>query len=441
MTNVFTFGLNHHSAPVSVRERVSMSGDLVRPALDALRSAFGSSLEEATILSTCNRTELYLAAKPEITEHIPRWIADFNSLDSSLISPHLYQYTQDQAVRHAFRVASGLDSMVLGEAQILGQMKTAVRTASEAGALGTMLNQLFQKTFSVAKEVRTQTAIGAQSVSMAAAAVRLAERVFGDISDTRVLFVGAGEMIELCATHFAAHNPKSIMIANRTLERGEALAARFGGQTMRLADLPGVLHEYDIVVSCTASALPILGLGMIQKAIRQRRFNPVVMVDLAVPRDIEPEVAELNEVYLYTVDDLGRVVQMGNDARQAAVVQAEAIIDSRVQSFMHWMQNRSVVPVIQGLNTAAHSVAEAELEKARKLLAKGVSPEEALERLARALTQKYMHAPMQALNRSPAEEKGQLLEILPKLFPFHASEHSQAADLVVSRDVAHHMEH
>lgn len=417
-----------------------MSGDLVRPALDALRSAFGSSLEEATILSTCNRTELYLAAKPEITEHIPRWIADFNSLDSSLISPHLYQYTQDQAVRHAFRVASGLDSMVLGEAQILGQMKTAVRAASEAGALGTMLNQLFQKTFSVAKEVRTQTAIGAQSVSMAAAAVRLAERVFGDINETKVLFVGAGEMIELCATHFAAHNPKSIMIANRTLERGEALAARFGGQTMRLVDLPEVLHEYDIVVSCTASALPILGLGMIQKAIRQRRFNPMVMVDLAVPRDIEPEVAELNEVYLYTVDDLGRVVQMGNDARQAAVVQAEAIIDSRVQSFMHWLQNRSVVPIIQGLNTAAHSVAEVEVEKARKLLAKGVSPEEALERLARALTQKYMHAPMQALNRSPAEEKGALLEILPKLFPFQLTEAAKPVGSS-SSDSSLHTEH
>lgn len=422
MADVFTFGLNHHSAPVSVRERVSMSGDLVRPALDALRAAFRSSLQEATILSTCNRTELYLAAKPEIVEHIPRWLADFNSLDASLIEPHLYHYNQDQAVRHAFRVASGLDSMVLGEAQILGQMKTAVRTANEAGALGMMLNQLFQKTFSVAKEVRTQTAIGAQSVSMAAAAIRLAERVFGDISDTRVLFVGAGEMIELCATHFSAHNPKSIMIANRTLERGEALASRFNGQTMRLAELPEVLHEYDIVVSCTASTLPILGLGMIQKAIRQRRFSPMVMIDLAVPRDIEPEVAELNEVYLYTVDDLGRVVQMGNDARQAAVVQAEAIIDSRVQSFMHWLQNRSVVPVIRGLNTAASAVAEAELDKARKLLAKGVSPEEALERLARALTQKYMHAPMQALNRSQADEKAQLIGVLPKLFPFQEVE-------------------
>ena len=418
MVDVFTFGLNHHSAPVSVRERVSMSGDLVRPALDALRSAFGARLKEATILSTCNRTELYLAANPEIVEHVPTWLADFNTLDSSLITPHLYQYNQDQAVRHAFRVASGLDSMVLGEAQILGQMKTAVRAANDAGALGTMLNQLFQKTFSVAKEVRTQTAIGAQSVSMAAAAVRLAERVFGDIAETKVLFVGAGEMIELCATHFSAHNPKAMMIANRTLERGASLAARFDAKNMRLVDLPEQLHEYDIVVSCTASALPILGLGMIQKALRQRRFNPMVMVDLAVPRDIEPEVGSLSEVYLYTVDDLGRVVQMGNDARQAAVVQAEAIIDSRVQSFMHWMQNRHVVPIIQGLHSGSHKMAELEVEKARKLLAKGVSPEEALERLAKALTQKYMHVPVQVLNRSQDEERAVLVDILPKLFPY-----------------------
>lgn len=421
--DVLTFGLNHHSAPVSVRERVSMSGDLIRPALDGLRSAFGSSMKEATILSTCNRTEIYMAATLNVSEHIPNWLADFNSLDQNLIRPHLYQYNQDEAVRHAFRVASGLDSMVLGEAQILGQLKTAVRAANEAGALGTMLNQLFQKTFSVAKEVRTQTAIGAQSVSMAAAAVRLAERVFGDLADTRVLFVGAGEMIELCTTHFAAKSPKSMMIANRTLERGEVLAARFDAQTMKLIDLPERLHEYDIIVSCTASALPILGLGMIQKASRLRRFKPMVMVDLAVPRDIEPEVASLDDVYLYTVDDLGRVVQMGNDSRQAAVVQAEAIIDSRVQSFMHWMENRTVVPFIQRLNAGADSVRELELDHARKLLAKGVDPEEVLERFSRRLTQKYMHAPLQALNRSQEHDRGELIGILPKLFPFQENEH------------------
>lgn len=418
MNSVYAFGLNHHSAPVAVRERVSMAGEQLRPALDGLRQHFGQGLQEAAILSTCNRTELYLAAQPHVALAVPQWLAQYNALDVGTIAPHLYQYQQEQAVRHAFRVASGLDSMVLGEAQILGQMKTAVRTAAEAGALGTLLNQLFQKTFSVAKEVRTQTAIGAQSVSMAAAAVRLAERVFGDIADTKVLFIGAGEMIALCATHFSAHQPKQLVVANRTLERGDALARRFDGQTMRLVDLPERLHEFDIVVSCTASSLPILGLGMIQKAVRQRRFNPMVMVDLAVPRDIEAEVSQVPEVYLYTVDDLGAVVQMGNNARQAAVVQAEAIIDSRVQHFMHWLQARHLVPLIQGLNHSAHELSRLEVQKAKRLLQKGVPPEEALERLAKALTQKYLHAPLQQLQRGKdPDTQSQLLTWVPQLFP------------------------
>lgn len=419
MTSVFTFGLNHHSAPVDVRERVSMSGDLVRPALDGLRACFNGRVKEAAILSTCNRTEIYVAAQPDAAEHIGQWMADFNSLDSSVISPHLYEYSQDMAVRHAFRVASGLDSMVLGEAQILGQMKNAVRAASEAGALGTMLNQLFQKTFSVAKEVRSNTAIGQESVSMAAAAVRMSERVFGDLDNSKVLFVGAGEMIELCVTHFAAHNPKQIVIANRTIERGEVLASRFRADVIKLAELPERIHEFDVVVSCTASTLPILGLGMIQSALKHRRFQPMVMVDLAVPRDIEPEVGRLGEVYLYTVDDLGRMVQMGNDIRKAAVVEAEQIIDSSVSNFMNWLKTREVVPVIQSLNNSAQTLAQIELDKARKLLAKGVSPEEALERLAQGLTQKYMHAPMRALNKSQNEEREQILDVLPKLFPTH----------------------
>lgn len=421
--DVLTFGLNHHSAPVSVRERVSMSGELIRPALDGLRSAFGGSLKEATILSTCNRTEIYCAASPEIAEHVPRWLADFNTLETGLLKPHLYQYNKDQAVRHAFRVASGLDSMVLGETQILGQMKTAVRAASDAGAMGTLLNQLFQKTFSVAKEVRTQTAIGSESVSMAAAAVRLAQRVFGDISATKVLFIGAGEMIELCSAHFAAQKPKSMVVANRTLERAESLACKFDGSTMKLADLPNRLAEFDIVISCTASSLPILGLGMVQKASKARRHTPMVMVDLAVPRDIESEVGLLNDIYLYTVDDLGRYVQLGNDSRQAAVVQAEAIIDGRVQNFMHWMQSRAVVPVIRDLNEGVNQISAAELDRARKMLAKGEDPEAVLEQFARSLTQKILHAPMVALNRSQGAEREQLLGCLPKLFPVQKNEH------------------
>ena len=415
--SVLALGLNHVSAPVSVRERVSLPEDLVRPALNALREAFGGAVKEAAILSTCNRTELYCAAEPHVAERLPSWLAEFNQIEAGALEPHMYLHGRDEAVRHAFRVASGLDSMVLGEPQILGQMKDAVRAAEEAGALGTLLHQLFQRTFSVAKEVRSTTAIGAQSVSMAAAAVRLAERVFGDLAQCKVLFIGAGEMIELCATHFAARQPASIVVANRTLERAENLANRFSAGTMRLADLPDRLAQFDVVVSCTASTLPLLGLGMVERATRQRKRKPMVMVDLAVPRDIEPEVAQLDDIYLYSVDDLGAVVQSGTDARRAAVVQAEAIIDARVRNFMHWMQVRANVPVIRDLQTTAQSSQTLELERARRLLAKGESPEAVLEQLAHGLTQKYLHGTMTALNQSDATERQELLHWLPKLFP------------------------
>lgn len=423
-TDVLTFGVNHHSAPVDIRERVSMAGDVVLPALHGLRSIFGNSVKEAAILSTCNRTEIYCAADQSIAADIPAWLAEFNSLKDDELRPYIYQLDQDKAVRHAFRVASGLDSMVLGEAQILGQLKTAVRTADEAGTLGSTLHQLFQRTFSVAKEVRTNTAIGAQSISFAAAAVRLSERVFGDLKNSDVLFIGAGEMIELCAAHFSGANPRSITVANRTPERGQLLASRFNGGTMKLSELPEQLHKFDVVVTCTASTLPILGLGMVQKLSRKRRSKPVVMVDLAVPRDVEPEVAQLDNIYLYTVDDLGRYVQMGQDSRQRAVGQAEAIIDARVLNFMQWMESRRlVVPVIQGLNQHAESLRQAELAKARRLLARGEDPEAVLEYLARNLTQKYLHAPMSQLNRSEGVQRQELLNIVPQLFPFDSEQH------------------
>lgn len=414
---VYTLGLNHVSAPVAVRERVSLSEDLVRPAMDALRATFGSAVHETAILSTCNRTEIYCAADAQVAPQLPAWLADFNRLEQGALSPHLYLHDQAQAVRHAFRVASGLDSMVLGEPQILGQMKGAVRLAEEAGTLGTLLHQLFQRTFSVAKEVRTTTAIGEQSVSLAAAAVRLAERVFGDLNQAKVLFIGAGEMIELCATHFAARQPTAMAVANRTLERADLLANRFDALAMRLADVPARLAEFDVVVSCTASTLPILGLGMVERASRQRRRMPMVMVDLAVPRDIEPEVGRLDDIYLYSVDDLGAVVQSGAQARQAAVVQAEAIIDTRVRSFMHWLQLRSTVPIIQGLQAGAQEVQAKELERAKRALAKGDSPEAVLDQLAHALTQKYLHGTLAALHQSEDTERQQLLRWLPRLFP------------------------
>jgi glutamyl-tRNA reductase len=421
--DVLTFGLNHVSAPVSVRERVSMPLDLLRPALDGLRSAFGSSVKEAAILSTCNRTEIYCAAEPQVSDHLPAWMAEINRLEAGALKPHLYQYQQNDAVRHTFRVASGLDSMVLGEPQILGQMKQAVRAADQAGALGTLLHQLFQRTFSVAKEVRSQTAIGAHSVSMAAAAVHLAERVFGDLSQASVLFIGAGEMIELCATHFAALKPRQMVVANRTLERAQLLASRFTAKTLKLADIPDKLAGFDVIVSCTASTLPILGLGMVERVTLARRHRPMVMIDLAVPRDIEAEVGRLADVYLYSVDDLGRMVQSGTDARRAAVVQAEAIIETRVQNFMRWLQNREIVPAIIDYQHAADRVRESELERARRLLARGESPELVIEQLAHGLTQKYMDGPLAALNRSEDAEREQWLNLLPRLLPGASRRH------------------
>jgi glutamyl-tRNA reductase len=309
------------------------------------------------------------------------------------------------AARHAFRVASGLDSMVLGEPQILGQIKDAVRAAESAGALGTTLSQLFQRSFAVAKEVRTSTEIGAHSISMAAAGVRLAGQLFEDLGQVKVLFVGAGEMIELCATHFAAKNPKSMAIANRTLERGEKLASRFGAEVMHLAELPDRLHEFDAVISCTASTLPIIGLGAVERALKRRKHRPMFMIDLAVPRDIEIEVKALEDIYLYTVDDLASVVQTAQANRQAAVAQAEAIVDAGVQSFMHWVDQRSSVPLIQQLHAQADEWRAAELSRARKLLAKGEDVEAVMEALSKGLTQMMLHGAMAELRAGDTQAR------------------------------------
>ena len=306
--------------------------------------------------------------------------------------------------------------MVLGEPQILGQMKDAVRQAEAAGGLGTYLHQMFQRTFAVAKEVRSTTEIGAHSVSMAAAAVRLSERIFDKLSDQHVLFIGAGEMIELCATHFAARHPKSLTIANRTVERAEQLAQRFNGKAIRLGELPDQLANYDVVVSCTASSLPIIGLGMVERAIKARRRKPIFMVDLAVPRDIETEVSRLNDVFLYTVDDLGTAVQIGIENRQSAVAQAESIIDTRVQAFMNWVDSRAVVPLIQNLHESSEQMRQAELDRARKLLAKGEDIEAVLEALSKGLTAKFLHGPQQALHAADADERARLAQLLPQLF-------------------------
>lgn len=425
--HLLAVGLNHTTAPVSLREKVAFPADQIGQAVASARAWFGGhdkvvTSGEAAILSTCNRTELYAAAAagPDGVEfaidRTAQFLAEYHQIPYADLRPYLYSLPQDNAVRHAFRVASGLDSMVLGEPQILGQMKDAVRQADAAGGLGTYLHQLFQRTFAVAKEVRSTTEIGAHSVSMAAAAVRLSQRIFDSISGQNVLFIGAGEMIELCATHFAAQNPKTLTVANRTMERGETLAHRFSGRAIRLADLPAQLASFDIVVSCTASQLPIIGLGLVERAVKARRHKPIFMVDLAVPRDIEAEVGRLDDVFLYTVDDLASVVQSGVENRQAAVAQAEAIIETRVQSFMHWIDSRAMVPLIQDLQETGEALRLAELERARRMLAKGEDVEAVLDALSKGLTAKFLHGPQQALHHAQGEQRSQLASLLPQLF-------------------------
>jgi glutamyl-tRNA reductase len=418
--SVFALGLNHTTAPLDLRGRLAFSPEQLTPALRGLRERLARKTPEAALISTCNRTELYVAADPkdvhELVGPTVAWLAEHGGVSDSHLQSHTYVREHADAARHAFRVASGLDSMVLGEPQILGQLKQAVRQADEAGTLGTTLHQLFQRSFSVAKEVRTSTEIGAHSISMAAAAVRLASQLFEDLRSTHVLFVGAGEMIELVATHFAARTPKSMTVANRTLERGERLASRFGAQALRLADLPGRLNDFDVVVSCTASSVPIIGLGAVERALKARRHRPMFMVDLAVPRDIEPEVARLDDVYLYTVDDLSQLVQTAGVKRQAAVQQAEAIIDAGVQSFAHWLDQRAAVPLIQALNRQAEDWAAMEMHRARKLLSKGESVDAVLEALSRGLTHKMLHGTLAELHSVEGTERDELAQTVSRLF-------------------------
>ncbi|MFW5431860.1 MAG: glutamyl-tRNA reductase [Methylophilaceae bacterium] len=408
---LYTIGVNHTTAPIEIRENVAFGIETMREALCDLTM---KNATEAAILSTCNRTEIYVQspeAKPVIS-----WLADYHKLDINNIQPYTYTLSNQEAVKHAFRVASGLDSMVLGEAQILGQFKQSVKMAQEAGTLGTNLHKLFQRTFEVAKEVRTNTDIGGSSISMAAAAVKLAQRIFGDLTEQKVLFIGAGEMIALCANHFAAQKPKSMTVANRTIERGQDLAEKIQAEAILLNDLPQRFAEYDIVITSTASQLPIVGLGMVERAIKARRHRPIFMVDLAVPRDIEAEVAQLDDVFLYTVDDLTQVVSDGIESRQEAAVDAEMIVETRVDHFMQWLQKRESVPTIKVLRDQAEKVRVAELNKALKLIQKGESPEKALEMLSSSITKKFLHAPSHALNQSHGDEHARLEQLLRLIY-------------------------
>lgn len=395
-------GLNHQTAPLSIREKLAFSAAVLPEAVRNL--ARSNAATEAVILSTCNRTELYCVGD---SEEIIRWLADYHSLPIEEIRPYLYTLDMQETVRHAFRVACGLDSMVLGEPQILGQIKDAVRVAQEQESMGKKLNALFQKTFSVAKEVRTDTAVGENSVSMASASVKLAEQIFPDIGDLNVLFIGAGEMIELVATYFAAKNPRLMTVANRTPARAQELCDKLGvnAEPCLLSDLPAILHDYDVVVSSTASQLPIVGKGMVERALKQRQSMPLFMLDLAVPRDIEAEVGDLNDAYLYTVDDMVNIVQSGKEARQKAAAAAETLVSEKVAEFVRQQQGRQSVPLIRALRDEGEKARKQVLENAMKQLAKGATAEEVLERLSIQLTNKLLHSPTQTLNKAGEEDK------------------------------------
>ena len=416
---VIALGLDHHTAPLDVRGRFAFPGDQLVPTLRAFSGRLQRAAEVA-IVSTCNRTELYVGSAASdargLADQALGWLAEAGGMAANDLQPHFYVHEDAGAARHTFRLASGLSSLVIGETQILGQMKVAVREAGTAGTLGTTLHQLFQRSFAVAKEVRTGTEIGMHTISLAAAIVRLADKLFEDFGELNVLFLGAGEMAAPVLAHLAARGPRRLTIANRSLERGEALAAHFGAEAIGLADAMARLAEFDVVVSYTASPLPVIGLGAVERAVKARKRRPMLMVDLAVPRDIEAEVAALTDVYLYTIDDLSQIVQAGGDKRLAAVGQAETIIESGVQDFVRWLGTRETVPLIPALQSQAETWRAAELQRARRMLAKGDDIDAVLETLSRGLTQKMLHGPMAGLQHSEGPERLALTDTLSRLF-------------------------
>ena len=406
-------GLNHLTAPLEVREKLAFAPDRQAAALAELAAQPG--VAEAVLVSTCNRTEVY--CRVDDIAPVRTWLEAQARSKGVELGASLYDHAEETAVRHAFRVASGLDSMVLGEPQILGQLKDAVRHAEAAGSLGSQLGRLFQHTFGVAKEVRTQTSIGSQSVSMAAAALKLAQNVFGDLSRSRLLLVGVGEMVELAATYFVAQRPASVLVANRTLARGEEFAARFGGEAIPLEALAGRLAEFDIVVTGTAAPEPLFGKALIERALKARRHRPMFIVDFAVPRDVEAGVKDLDDVFLYTVDDLGAIVQDNAGNRRAAAEEAERIVAKQVEGYRAWLAGRAAAPAIVELRRRAEQYREIELSRARARLAKGDDPAAVVEALAKGLANKFVHHPTQALSRAAEGEREQLARAIEILYP------------------------
>ena len=407
-------GINHKTASVDVRERVAFTPEQLVEALQQLCSLTPS--REAAILSTCNRSELYLEQDEICADEVLTWLAGYHNLSLEELRACAYVHHDAAAVRHMMRVASGLDSMVLGEPQILGQMKSAYAVAREAGTVGPLLGRLFQATFSTAKTVRTDTAIGENPVSVAFAAVSLARQIFSSLSRSQALLIGAGETITLVARHLHEQGVKRIVVANRTLERASLLAEQFGAHAVLLADIPDELVNSDIVISSTASQLPILGKGAVERALKQRKHKPIFMVDIAVPRDIEPEVGELDDVYLYTVDDLHDVVEENLKSRQGAAQAAEELVSGGVDEFMQRLRELAAVDVLRAYRQQAERLRDEELANAQRMLVNGAAPEDVLAQLARGLTNKLLHAPSVQLKKLSADGRFDALAVAQELF-------------------------
>ncbi|WP_324733361.1 glutamyl-tRNA reductase [Pseudomonas paeninsulae] len=407
-------GINHKTASVAVRERVAFPPEQLVEALQQLCRCTAS--REAAILSTCNRSELYLEQDALTVDGVLVWLAEYHKLSLDELRACAYVLEDDAAVRHMMRVASGLDSMVLGEPQILGQMKSAYAVAREAGTVGPLLGRLFQATFSTAKTVRTDTAIGENPVSVAFAAVSLAKQIFSDLHRSQALLIGAGETISLVARHLHEQGVKRIVVANRTLERASSLAEQFGAHAVLLSDIPQELVHSDIVISSTASQLPILGKGAVESALKLRRHKPIFMVDIAVPRDIEAEVGELDDVYLYTVDDLHEVIAENLKSRQGAAQAAEELVAVGAETFMLRLRELAAVDVLKAYRQQGERMRDEELAKALRLLSNGGAAEDVLVQLARGLTNKLLHAPSVQLKKLSADGRVDALGVAQELF-------------------------
>ena len=411
---ILSLGLNHKTAPVEIRERVTFGPDILAGALRSLTQT--PEVAEAVILSTCNRTEVYCVLQSDGEAPVRAWLSRFHGLSEDRLAPYLYAHIGPDAVSHLMRVASGLDSMVLGEPQILGQVKAAFTSAGACGCNGKLLGRLFQQCFAVAKQVRTDTAIGHSPVSVAFAAVSLARQIFSDLTSQTALLIGAGETIELAARHLHQHGIGRIVVANRTVERAHNLATQFDGFAIALTEIVNHLPEADIVIASTASPLPVLGKGAVERALKKRRHRPILMVDLAVPRDIEPEVAELRDVYLYTVDDLQDVVDEGLRSRREAALQAQEIVDFHAGEFLAWLRSLDAVSLIQDFRQGAEQVRDEVLAKAMHQLQSGKPAPEVLSFLAHTLTNKLLHAPSARLRQAGREGDTQLLDAANALF-------------------------